>query len=191
MTTTGTNRAGKFELLQTALEDVRLLVPKVHGDQRGFFMETYHRAELALAGIDAEFVQDNQSRSTRHVLRGLHYQLRHPQGKLVRAVRGAIFDVVVDLRRNSPSFGRWFGATLSEDNQHMLWVPAGLAHGFLVTSESADVLYKTTDYYHPEDEYTVRWNDADLRIAWPVAGTPMVSAKDENGMTFAEAPKFA
>lgn len=183
-------RAGKFTVLATPLAGVRVLEPRVFGDSRGFFLESYNRAELAPAGIEAEFVQDNHSRSARHVLRGLHYQLRRPQGKLVRVVRGAVFDVAVDLRRGSPSFGRWFGETLSDENKRMLWIPPGLAHGFLVTSDSADVLYKATDYYAPEDEVSLRWDDPAIGIQWPLQGEPIVSAKDRQGMAFSDAPKF-
>ncbi|HEX7892055.1 MAG TPA: dTDP-4-dehydrorhamnose 3,5-epimerase [Ramlibacter sp.] len=162
-----------------ALPDVVLLEPKVFGDSRGFFYESYNeRAFTEATGIAARFVQDNHSRSAGGVLRGLHYQLQQPQGKLVRVVRGAVFDVAVDVRRGSPSFGRWVGAELSEENQRQLWVPEGFAHGFLVLSESADFLYKTTDYYAPEHERSIAWNDPDIGIAWPLAGEPALSAKD-------------
>jgi dTDP-4-dehydrorhamnose 3,5-epimerase len=183
-------RAGKFTVRETPLEGVLLLEPRVFGDSRGFFLESYNRAELAAAGIEAEFVQDNHSRSARNVLRGLHYQARRPQGKLVRVASGEIFDVAVDLRRGSPSFGRWFGETLSEENKRMLWIPPGLAHGFLVTSDSADVLYKATEYYAPEDEVSLRWDDPAIGIRWPLQGEPIVSAKDRQGLAFSEAPKF-
>lgn len=182
--------AGKFTVSATPLAGVLALEPRVFGDSRGFFLESYNRAELALAGIDAELVQDNHSRSERNVLRGLHYQVRQAQGKLVRVVRGEVFDVAVDLRRGSPSFGRWFGERLSEENKRILWLPPGLAHGFLVLSDSADVLYRATDYYDPSSEVCVRWDDAELAIQWPLRGEPTLSAKDRAGLSFSEAPKF-
>jgi dTDP-4-dehydrorhamnose 3,5-epimerase len=176
----------------TAIPDVLLIEPKVFGDARGFFFESWNaRAFREATGVDASFVQDNHSRSARGVLRGLHYQLRQPQGKLVRVARGAVFDVAVDLRRASPHFGRWVGAELSEDNQRQLWVPPGFAHGFLVLSESADFLYKTTDYYAPEHERCVAWNDPDIAIAWPPGITPVLSQKDSRGQPLAQAEVFA
>jgi dTDP-4-dehydrorhamnose 3,5-epimerase len=176
----------------TAIPDVLLIEPKVFGDARGFFFESWNaRAFREATGVDASFVQDNHSRSARGVLRGLHYQLRQPQGKLVRVVRGAVFDVAVDLRRASPHFGRWVGAELSEDNQRQLWVPPGFAHGFLVLSESADFLYKTTDYYAPEHERCIAWNDPDIAIAWPSGITPVLSQKDSRGQPLAQAEVFA
>jgi dTDP-4-dehydrorhamnose 3,5-epimerase len=176
----------------TAIPDVLLIEPKVFGDARGFFFESWNaRAFREATGVDASFVQDNHSRSARGVLRGLHYQLRQPQGKLVRVVRGAVFDVAVDLRRASPHFGRWVGAELSEDNQRQLWVPPGFAHGFLVLSESADFLYKTTDYYAPEHERCMAWNDPDIAIAWPSGITPVLSQKDSRGQPLAQAEVFA
>jgi dTDP-4-dehydrorhamnose 3,5-epimerase len=176
----------------TAIPDVLLIEPKVFGDARGFFFESWNaRAFREATGVDASFEQDNHSRSARGVLRGLHYQLRQPQGKLVRVVRGAVFDVAVDLRRASPHFGRWVGAELSEDNQRQLWVPPGFAHGFLVLSESADFLYKTTDYYAPEHERCVAWNDPDIAIAWPPGITPVLSQKDSRGQPLAQAEVFA
>ena len=174
----------------TAIPDVRLVEPRVFGDARGFFYESWNRRALEAAGIDAEFVQDNHSRSARGVLRGLHYQVRHPQGKLVRVVTGEVFDVAVDLRRASPTFGRHVAVTLSAENKRMLWVPPGFAHGFCVTSESADFLYKTTDYWYPEHERTLLWNDPALGIAWPVDGTPLVAAKDAAGTPLANAELY-
>jgi dTDP-4-dehydrorhamnose 3,5-epimerase len=179
-----------LKVVRTAIPDVCIVEPRVFGDARGFFMESWNARALADAGIDATFVQDNHSRSRRGVLRGLHYQIAHAQGKLVRVVAGEVFDVAVDLRRSSPTFGRWVGFTLSEDNKRMLWVPAGFAHGFLVRSESADFLYKTTDYYHPEHERTLLWNDADVRVEWPLEGEPTLAAKDAAGARLAEAEVY-
>ncbi|ADU98413.1 dTDP-4-dehydrorhamnose 3,5-epimerase [Alicycliphilus denitrificans] len=171
-----------------AIPDVVLIEPKVFGDARGFFFESFNQKAFDEAtGTHFQFVQDNHSRSGRGVLRGLHYQVQQPQGKLVRVVRGAVWDVAVDIRRNSPTFGRWVGAELSEDNQRQLWVPPGFAHGFVVLSESADFLYKTTDYYAPQHERCIAWNDAQLAIAWPYAGEPVLSAKDQAGKPLAEA----
>jgi dTDP-4-dehydrorhamnose 3,5-epimerase len=171
----------------TAIPDVLLVEPDVHGDARGFFFESYNRRALSAAGIDAEFVQDNHSRSRRGVLRGLHYQIQHPQGKLVRVAEGEVFDVAVDLRRRSPTFGRHVAMTLSAANRRMLYVPPGFAHGFIVTSESADFLYKTTDYWHPEHERTLLWNDRALGIAWPAGIEPILAAKDVAGVPLASA----
>jgi dTDP-4-dehydrorhamnose 3,5-epimerase len=176
----------------TSVPDVLLLEPKVFGDARGFFFESYNgKAFRDATGIDAQFVQDNHSRSARGVLRGLHYQLKQPQGKLVRVVRGAVFDVAVDIRRSSPTFGRWTGVELSEDNHRQLWVPAGFAHGFVVLTEFADFLYKTTDYYAPEHERCIAWNDAELGIDWQLDAhgieAPLLSAKDKNGVPFRSA----
>ena len=179
----------------TALEipEVILLEPRVHGDARGYFFEVYtRRAFFAATGVDVEFVQDNESRSRRGVLRGLHYQLPpHAQGKLVRCAEGAVFDVAVDLRRSSPSFGRWVAAELSDENKRQLWIPPGFAHGFLVTSDSADFLYKTTDYYAPEHERCIAWNDPAIGIDWPLAAhgidAPQLSAKDRAGLPLAQA----
>lgn len=163
----------------TEIEGVCLIEPVVHGDHRGFFMESYHRGRFAEIGIDCEFVQDNHSRSRRGVLRGLHFQLGRPQAKLVRATRGRVFDVVVDIRRSSPTFGRWVGAELSEENRQMLFAPAGLAHGFLVLSEIAEFQYKCSDFYAPEEERGIRWDDPTLAIDWPLAGsTPILSDRD-------------
>jgi dTDP-4-dehydrorhamnose 3,5-epimerase len=175
----------------SALAGVLLLEPKVFGDARGFFYESYNRRTFAQAtGLDIEFVQDNHSRSSRNVLRGLHYQVRQPQGKLVRVTAGEIWDVAVDLRRGSPSFGRWTSATLNAGSRRMMWVPAGFAHGFLVLSEHAEVQYKTTDYYAPEHERTLLWNDPALAIAWPLAGDPTMTDKDRRGTPLAAAETF-
>ena len=174
----------------TDLAGVELIEPKVFGDDRGFFMESWNARTFAAAGIDAAFVQDNHSRSRRGVLRGLHYQIEHAQGKLVRCVAGEVFDVVVDLRRSSPTFDRSIGLPLSAQNQRMLWVPPGFAHGFLAVSEYADFLYKTTDYWYPEHERTLLWNDAALAIAWPLSGAPILAAKDAAGVPLAAAAVY-
>jgi dTDP-4-dehydrorhamnose 3,5-epimerase len=174
-----------------ALAGILLLEPKVFGDARGFFFESYNRKTFAQAtGLDVEFVQDNHSRSSRNVLRGLHYQLRQPQGKLVRVTAGEIWDVAVDLRRGSATFGRWTAVTLSAESRRMLWLPAGFAHGFLVVSERAEVQYKTTDYYAPEHEHTLLWNDPALAITWPLAGEPVMTDKDRRGTPLASAETF-
>jgi dTDP-4-dehydrorhamnose 3,5-epimerase len=174
--------------------EVRLIEPRVYGDDRGFFLESWNAREFGAAvGVNAPFVQDNHSRSRRPVLRGLHYQIRQPQGKLVRVVKGAVFDVAVDLRGSAPTFGRWVGAELSEENHRQLWIPPGFAHGFLVLSESADVLYKATDYYAPEHERYLLWNDPAIGIDWPLAsigGQPLLSAKDNAGLPLKEAEVF-
>jgi dTDP-4-dehydrorhamnose 3,5-epimerase len=175
---------------RTAIPDVLVVEPKVFGDARGFFLESWNAQAFAAAGIPAAFVQDNHSRSPRSVLRGLHYQIRQPQGKLVRVVAGEVFDVAVDLRRASPTFGRWVGERLSAENKRMLWIPPGFGHGFLVLSESADFLYKTTDYYAPEHERVIAWNDPDLAIKWPIAGTPTLSGRDTAGARFRDAEVF-
>ena len=159
------------------LPGVILVEPRVFGDARGFFMEVYHKARFAAGGIGVEFVQDNHSRSQGHVVRGLHYQLHHPQGKLVRVIVGAIFDVAVDIRRGSPTFGRWVGRSLSADNRCQLYVPPGFAHGFCTQSDVAEVLYQCTDFYHPEDERGILWNDPDIGIAWPISD-PVLSDRD-------------
>ncbi len=174
-----------------ALPEVLVLEPRVFGDERGFFLESYNqRVFREAAGIDANFVQDNHSRSARNVLRGLHYQLKHAQGKLVRVVAGEVFDVAVDLRRSSPRYGRWMGLHLSAENKRMLWIPAGFAHGFLALLESTEVLYKTTDYYAPEHERCVLWNDPDIGIDWPITGVPLVSEKDGRGVALKLAETF-
>ncbi len=171
-----------------SIPDVVLIAPKVFGDARGFFFESFNqRAFNEATGTDYQFVQDNHSRSARGVLRGLHYQVQQPQGKLVRVARGRVWDVAVDIRKGSPSFGQWVGSELSEDNQHQLWVPPGFAHGFVVLSESADFLYKTTDYYAPQHERCIAWNDPQLAIAWQLDGEPVLSAKDQLGKALAEA----
>jgi len=174
----------------TELDGVKLIEPRVFGDERGFFMESWNARAFAAAGLDATFVQDNHSRSRKGVLRGLHYQIEHAQGKLVRCVAGEVFDVVVDLRRSSPTFGRAFGIALSSENRRMLWVPPGLAHGFLVVSEFADFLYKTTDYWYPEHERTLLWNDTALGVPWPLAGEPILTAKDAAGTPLATAALY-
>lgn len=175
----------------TELTEVKLLEPRVFSDSRGFFLESYNQRTFAEIGIPENFVQDNHSRSERAVLRGLHYQLVQPQGKLVRAVRGEIFDVAVDLRRSSPGFGRWTGRILSEENKQMLWIPAGFGHGFLVLSSVAEVLYKATDFYAPQGERSIVWNDPKVGIEWPDVGTPMLSAKDAAGKPLDDAEVFA
>lgn len=182
-----------MKVIPTAIPEVLLLEPQVYGDHRGFFMESFnHRVFADKLGIERTFVQDNHSRSKGGILRGLHYQIQAPQGKLLRVIQGEIFDVAVDLRRRSATFGQWVGAVLSADNHRQFWVPEGFAHGFYVLSDSADVLYKTTDYYAPEHERTILWNDPDLAIAWPlVEPAPVLSAKDQQGDRFAEADVFA
>jgi dTDP-4-dehydrorhamnose 3,5-epimerase len=164
----------------TLLPEVRLIDPDLHGDARGFFLETWHESRYAAAGLSARFVQDNLSRSVAGTLRGLHYQLRRPQGKLVQVVTGAVFDVAVDLRRSSPTFGRWVAEVLSEENRRQMWVPEGFAHGFLVLSQTAEVAYKCTEFYDAEEDRAVRWNDPELGIAWPLpdGASPILSAKD-------------
>ncbi len=176
----------------TPIAGLMLIEPQVFGDHRGFFMETWHEEKFRAAGIDAVFVQDNHSRSTQWTLRGMHMQVEHTQGKLVRVTAGAVYDAVVDLRRGSPSFGKWWGAELSDANHHMLWVPPGLAHGMLVLSEMADFLYKCTDVYSPTHERTLAWNDPAAGIRWPLPPgvSPKLSAKDLVGKSFAEIEKF-
>lgn len=181
-----------MQIIPTAVPDVLIIEPKVFGDARGFFFESFNeRAFREATGLAVNFVQDNHSRSARGVLRGLHYQVRQPQGKLVRVVRGSVFDVAVDLRRSSATFGRWVGAELSEDNKRQMWVPAGFAHGFLVTSDSADFLYKTTDYYAPEHERCLAWNDPAVGIDWPMDREPRLSAKDQQGQPLASVEAYA
>jgi len=178
--------------IPTAIPDVLIIEPKVFGDARGFFFESYNERAFAQAsGLELNFVQDNHSRSAQGVLRGLHYQFRQPQGKLVRVVRGSVYDVAVDLRKSSPTFGRWVGVALSDSNHRQLWVPAGFAHGFLVTSESADFLYKTTDYYAPEHERCIAWNDPAIGIQWPLDGAPQLSGKDQAGLPLSRAEVYA
>lgn len=175
-----------MKLLPTELEGVVVIEPRVFEDPRGFFMETYHKQHFADQGLVAEFVQDNHSRSVRGTLRGLHYQIQHPQGKLVRVVSGEIFDVAVDMRRNSPTFGRWTGATLSDQNRRQMYVPPGFAHGFCVLTEIAEIVYKCTDFYYPEHDRTLLWNDPAVGIRWPLEGAPILSTKDEKGRPLAE-----
>lgn len=180
-----------YDVMMTPLPDVLLLAPKVYGDPRGFFFESFNAREFqAATGLERTFVQDNQSRSVRGVLRGLHYQIQHPQGKLVRVIHGEAFDVVVDIRRNSCNFGKWTGVALSAENKRQLWVPEGFAHGFLVTSETAEVSYKVTDYWYPEHERALLWNDPALDIQWPLDGTPFLAAKDANGKRLEDAELF-
>ncbi|KUY88136.1 dTDP-4-dehydrorhamnose 3,5-epimerase [Burkholderia territorii] len=172
----------------TALPEVKIVEPKVFGDARGYFYESFNGREFAaLVDADVGFVQDNHSRSAKGVLRGLHYQIEHAQGKLVRVVEGEVFDVAVDIRRSSPNFGKWAGVTLSADNHRQLWVPPGFAHGFVVLSESAQFLYKTTDYWFPEHERSLLWNDPEIGIEWPLDGEPVLAAKDAAGKRLAEA----
>ena len=181
-----------MQKVTTPIDGVLILEPKVFGDQRGFFFESFNARRFEeLTGLRTGFVQDNHSRSARGVLRGLHYQVRQPQGKLVRVVAGEVFDVAVDLRKSSPTFGKWYGHRLSAENKLQLWIPAGFAHGFVVLSESADFLYKTTDYWAPEHERCIAWNDPDLAIDWQLDGTtPRVSAKDAQGLAFRDAEVF-
>lgn len=176
--------------IPTSLPGVFVLESRVFGDERGFFFESYNQRVMADVGITETFVQDNHSCSSRNIIRGLHYQVKHPQGKLVRVVEGEIIDVAVDLRRSSRSFGRWEGVRLSGENKRMLWIPAGLAHGFCVHSEKAHVLYKATDFYAPEYERTIAWNDPHLKINWELDGEPVVSAKDQRGTAFHDAESY-
>jgi len=181
-----------MNIIPTAISEVLIIEPRVFGDARGFFFESFNQqAFQAATGLNVQFVQDNHSRSAKGVLRGLHYQIEQPQGKLVRVVRGAVFDVAVDLRQSSPTFGQWVGVELTEHNHRQLWVPAGFAHGFLTLSDSADFLYKTTDYYAPAFERCIAWNDPTLAVNWPLAGaTPLVSAKDQQGLAWQDAVTF-
>ena len=179
-----------MKVQSTQIPGVSIVEPTVFGDDRGFFLESFNEREMRNIGIDAHFVQDNHSRSQRNVLRGLHYQISQPQGKLVRVVSGKVYDVAVDVRRDSQAFGKWVGVELSAENKRMLWMPPGLAHGFVVLSDSADFLYKATDYYAQEFERTILWNDPDLAIEWPLAGQPILSSKDAAAKTFREAEVF-
>ncbi len=181
-----------MNVIQTKIPEVFIIEPKVFGDERGFFFESFNQKIFAeKTGVEDAFVQDNHSRSIKGVLRGLHYQIQQAQGKLVRVVVGEVFDVAVDIRKNSPTFGEWVGCILSEENKRQFWVPAGFAHGFLVTSDAAEFLYKTTDYYAPQYERSILWNDPDIGIDWPLEGmTPVLSAKDEAGKTFKTADIF-
>lgn len=179
-----------MNVIETSLPGVLLLEPKVFGDERGFFYESYNKKAFEKVGITEEFVQDNHSRSVRHVLRGLHYQIKQPQGKLVRVIQGEVFDVAVELRKSSPHFGRWVGFKLSAENKRVAWIPPGFAHGFLVLSEVAEFLYKTTDYWAPEHERCIIWNDSDLAIDWPLRDKPTLSAKDKLGHALKKAELF-
>ena len=181
-----------MRFLPTRISDVVLVEPKVFGDSRGFFMETWQAAKFSQAGINAVFVQDNHSRSAKGILRGLHYQMKNTQGKLVRVISGEVFDVAVDLRKSSPTFGKWVGEVLSEKNRRMLWVPEGFAHGFYAMSDSVDFLYKCTDFYTPEHERIIRWDDPELAIDWPLApgSSPELSARDAEGVLFRNAEYF-
>jgi len=181
-----------YTVTPTALPGVLILEPKVFGDARGFFFESFNARDFArCTGLDMPFVQDNHSKSARGVLRGLHYQIEHTQGKLVRVTQGEVFDVAVDLRRSSPHFGQWEGVLLSADNKRQLWIPPGFAHGFLVTSDSAEFLYKTTDYWYPEHERCLLWNDPAVGVRWPVAAPPLLAAKDQAGLPLHNAATFA
>ena len=181
-----------MNIVRTDIPDVLIIEPKVFGDSRGFFFESFNQRQFEqLTGFVPSFVQDNHSRSARGVLRGLHYQIQQPQGKLVRVIAGEVFDVCVDMRRSSPTFGKSVCVSLSAENHRQLWIPPGFAHGFLVTSESADFVYKTTDYYAPEHERAVLWNDPTLAIAWTLQGEPLLSAKDKAGIPLAQAETFA
>ena len=181
-----------MKVTPSAVADVLIIEPKVFGDARGFFYESFNQKAFNEAtGTDHQFVQDNHSRSSKGVLRGLHYQIQHPQGKLVRVVRGSVFDVAVDIRKRSPTFGQWVGVELSEDNHRQLWVPPGFAHGFLVLSDTAEFLYKTTDYYAPAHERSLLWNDLAVGVAWPITGEPQLAAKDAAAKRLDEAEVFA
>lgn len=179
-----------MEFQRLAIPDVVLVKPKVFGDARGYFFESWEARKFAAGGLDVKFVQDNFSRSVLNTLRGLHYQIKQPQGKLVQVTAGEVFDVAVDLRKSSPTFGKWVGTVLSGDNKHQLWVPPGFAHGFCVLSESADFFYKCSDFYAPEHERTLRWDDPALGIVWPLKGAPLLSAKDQQGKPLADADCF-
>ena len=181
-----------YTVIQTAIPEVLILEPKVFGDSRGFFFESFNAKDFVDAtGMNLNFVQDNHSKSAKGVLRGLHYQLQQAQGKLVRVTQGKVFDVAVDIRRSSPTFGKWVGCELSDTNHRQFWVPAGFAHGFVVISESADFLYKTTDYYAPAHEKCIAWNDPSIGIQWPEGITPLLSAKDQQGKSLEQAEVFA
>ncbi len=181
-----------MKTIPTAIADVLIIEPKVFGDTRGFFFESFNQRDFRQAtGQTVNFVQDNHSRSAKGVLRGLHYQIEQPQGKLVRVVRGSVFDVAVDLRKSSATFGQWVGVELTEENNRQMWIPPGFAHGFLTLSDTADFLYKTTDYYAPQFERCIAWDDPALAVAWPLSdGPPQVSVKDQTGLALANAPAF-
>jgi dTDP-4-dehydrorhamnose 3,5-epimerase len=181
-----------LNIIATSIPDVLIIEPKVFGDERGFFFESFNSRQFnEVVGRDVQFVQDNHSRSARNVLRGLHYQIQQPQGKLVRAVQGTVFDVAVDIRKSSPTFGQHVGVELSAGNKRMLWIPEGFAHGFVVLSETAEFLYKTTDYWAPEFERSIAWNDPAIGIQWPIDGAPSLSAKDQAGKPLEQAEHFA
>lgn len=180
-----------MKVIQTAIPDVLIIEPVVYGDERGFFFESFNKKKFAeLVGRDMDFVQDNHSRSVKNVLRGLHYQIQHPQGKLVRAVKGSVLDVAVDIRRSSPTFGKHVAAELSAENKRMMWIPEGFAHGFVVLSEFAEFLYKTTDYWYPEHERCIRWDDQELGIDWMLEVAPTISKKDSQGLQLQDAEVF-
>ena len=180
-----------YQVIETALPSVLVLEPKVYGDERGFFFESFNQRDFRQAtGLEVQFVQDNHSKSSRGVLRGLHYQIERPQGKLVRVTQGRVFDVCVDLRRRSPHFGKWFGFELSAENKRQIWIPPGFAHGFLVMSDMAEFLYKTTEYWYPEHERTLRWNDPRVGIDWPLSGAPLLASKDLEGKLLEQADLF-
>lgn len=180
-----------MNIIPTAIPDILIIEPNVFGDSRGFFFESYNEKKfMEMSGLKVTFVQDNHSRSKKHVLRGLHYQIQQPQGKLVRVIGGEVFDVGVDIRRSSPTFGKWVGEYLTAENKKQMWVPAGFAHGFLVLSDIAEFLYKTTDYWAPEHERCIQWNDPVLNVQWPITGNPLVSEKDEQGASFEDAEVF-
>lgn len=181
-----------MKAIQTAIPGLMIIEPKVFGDDRGFFFESFNRRNFAeLTGRDVDFVQDNHSRSAKNVLRGLHYQIQHPQAKLVRVVQGAVLDVAVDIRKSSPTFGQHVALELTAENKRMFWIPEGFAHGFVVLSDTAEFLYKTTDYWYPEHERCIRWNDQELAISWQIEAEPLVSAKDAQGKSLVEAELFA
>lgn len=181
-----------YTVTRTDFPDVLILTPSLYGDVRGFFFESYNQRDFAKAtGLDVHFVQDNHTRSVKGVLRGLHYQIQHPQGKLVRVTQGEVFDVLVDLRRSSPKFGQWFGVVLSAENGLQVWIPPGFAHGFVVTGESAEFLYKTTDYWYPEHERTLIWNDPSVNVVWPIHDAPLLAAKDLAGKRLEDAEVFS
>ncbi len=180
-----------MKVISTNIDGLLVVEPNVFGDDRGFFFESFNARRFAeLTGVEAEFVQDNHSRSAKNVLRGLHYQIEQAQGKLVRVTAGSVFDVAVDLRKSSPTFGKWFGIELSAENKRQLWIPPGFAHGFLVTSDAAEFLYKTTDYYAPQHERAILWNDPAIGIEWPLQGEPLLSGKDQKGALLADADVF-
>lgn len=180
-----------MQVKKTSIPEVLVIEPRVFKDDRGFFYESFNQRRFTeITGLDVTFVQDNHSRSQRDVLRGLHYQIHQAQGKLVRVIKGSVFDVAVDVRKSSPTFGRWVGEVLSEDNNRQMWVPPGFAHGFLVCSDSADFLYKTTDYYAPEFERCIRWDDSDIGIEWPLDGVPIVADKDRQGLALQSAEVY-